>query len=83
MSGQLAGVFVGVGGDEVIWDYGARPLEPEGGHLRQDLAFVWDTRSEDVVKGGNAVCGNDEQPVADLVEIANLAPSIGRPAVER
>ena len=51
----------------------AQPVEPEQGHLVQHAAFVGDAGGEDVIEGGDAVGGDDQQVIADSVDVADLA----------
>ena len=44
------------------------------GELRENAAFGGNGGGEDVVKGGNAICGEDQQRVwADRVHVADFA----------
>ena len=61
----------------------ARPVEPERGDLGEDLALVGDARAEHVVEGGNAIGRDDQQAIAEIVDIANLSLSIGSARGER
>ena len=56
----------------------AHALEPERGQLREDLALVGDPRSEDIVERRDAVGRDDEQVVADLVDVAHFAATVQR-----
>ena len=60
----------------------AHALEPEPGQLRQHLSLVRDAGAEDVVERGDAIGGDDQQLVADLVDIANLAAAVKSQAIE-
>ena len=51
--------------------------------LREDLALVGNARAQDVVERRNAIGGDDQQAVAEIVDVSDLALSIGTPAVER
>src|SRR5262245_27154878 len=64
----------------MIGDDRLRPLEPERGNLRQHLPFVGDARAEHVVERRDAIAGDDEQAVAEIVNVAHLALTVG-PAV--
>ena len=48
-------------------------LEPERRQLRQDLALVGNPRAEHVVERGDAIGGDDEQMLAEIVDVADLA----------
>ena len=54
------------------------PGEPESRDLGEDLALVGNARAKHVVERGNAVAGNNEQPVAKVVDVADFALAIGR-----
>src|SRR6266540_1972325 len=54
---------------EVIGHDIAGQLEPEGGELREDEALIGDADGEDDVEGGNAVGGDDEEVVAEVVDV--------------
>ena len=41
----------------------AQQVEPEEAHLRQHAAFFGDAAGQDVIEGGNAVGGDDQQPL--------------------
>ena len=59
----------------------AHALEPEPRELRQHLALVGDAGAEHVVERGDAIGGDDEQLIADLVDVAHLAAAMERQAV--
>ena len=61
----------------------ARPLEPERGDLRQHFALVGNAGAEHVVERRDAIGGDDEQTIAEIVDVADLALTIGRAAGER
>jgi hypothetical protein len=50
----------------------ADEIEPVLGQLGQDLALVRDERGQDPVEGGDPVRGDDQQLVADRVDVADL-----------
>jgi hypothetical protein len=64
----------------VVRDDRSGPVEPERRDLRQDLALVGNAGTEDVVEGRDAIARDDEQAVAELVDVADFALTIGRPA---
>ena len=66
----------------MIRDDVARLVEPEGGQLCEHLAFVGDAGAEDVVERRDAIGGDEQQLVADLVDVAHLALPMRRAAVE-
>ena len=66
----------------MVGDDRLRPLEPERGDLRQDLALVGNARAEHVVERRDAIGGDDEQAIAEIVDVADLALSIRAPVGE-
>ena len=58
-------------------------VEPERRNLREHLALVGDAGAEHVVERRDAIGGDDQQAVAEVVEVADLALAIGRAAGER
>ena len=50
-----------------------REVEPQHGERREHLALVRDRRRVHDVVGGDAVGGDHQQVVAELVELADLA----------
>ena len=79
---QIAGVRLEFGGeaarvglDQVIRDDVAKPLEPEVRQLVEHLALVRNLRGKDKVVGGYAVARHQQEPVAEIVDVANLAPA--------
>src|SRR5207245_1563750 len=50
--------------------------EPERGNLRQDLALVGDPGPEHVIERRDAIGGDDQQTVVEIVDVADLALSI-------
>ena len=57
-------------------------LEPEAGELREHAALVRDARPQHVVEGRDPVGGDDEQLIADLVDVAHFAAAVERQAIE-
>ena len=56
-------------GDDVFEE-----VEPEERELGEDLAFVGDSAAQDVVEGGDAVGGDEEELIAgEGVDVADLA----------
>ena len=47
-------------------------IEPEEGDLGEDVAFAGDAGGEDVIKGGDAVSGDEEEVIADGIEVADF-----------
>jgi hypothetical protein len=68
--------------EEVVRDEVAHPIEPERGQLREHLALVGNARAEHVVERGNPIGGDDEQIVAELVDVADLAAPEERQSVD-
>src|SRR5580765_5178090 len=56
----------------------ADPAEPERGELREDLALVRNAGTKNVIEGRNAVRGDDEQVLTEIVDVADLAASLKR-----
>jgi len=50
-----------------------RPVEPEERETAEDTALVGDRRREHRVERTDAVGRHDQQPIADLVDVAHLA----------
>ena len=73
--GEAGGDVFGGGGEEVVGDGVLEVVEPEGGYLGEDGAFVRDAGAEDVVEGGDAVGGDEEEVVAEGVEVCLLYTS--------
>ena len=61
---ELAGKLCGIGGDEVVGDDVSEKVEPEERELGEDLAFVGNAAAQDVVEGGDAVGGDEEELLA-------------------
>ena len=62
----------------MIGDDRPRAFEPERGDLREDLALVGNARAEHVVEGRDAIGRDDQQAIAEIVDVADLSLSIGR-----
>ena len=67
----------------MVVDDASSPVEPEGGELRQDFALIGDSGPEHVIERRNAVGGDDEQSIAEVVDISDLPLPIGEAIVER
>jgi hypothetical protein len=48
-------------------------FEPEKRELGKNAPFVGNGRGKNDVEGGKAIGGDDEKPIAEVVDIANLA----------
>ncbi len=57
----------------MVWDNVLGLLKPELGQGGQDAAFVGDARRQNYVKGRKAVSGDNEQGIAEVVNIAHFA----------
>ena len=68
--------------DQVMRDEIAHAAEPEAGELREHAPLVRDARPQHVVEGGDPVGGDDEQLIADLVDVAHFAAAVERQAFE-
>ena len=64
----------------MVGDDVPRPFEPERGELRQHLPLVGNAGAENVVERGDPIGRDDEQLVAEVVDVAHLALTIGRTA---
>ena len=60
-----------VGGDQVVRL--AEQLEPEGGDLRQHPPLVGNGRRQHPVEGADPVGADQQQAVAQIVDVAHLA----------
>ena len=69
-------------GEEMIGDCVFEEVEPEGGDLGEDLAFVGNAGAEHMVECGDAVGRDKEQVVAQCVDVADLAAGNQRKAAE-
>ena len=76
------GELVHVYRDDMVRDQIADVIEPERGQLRENFALVGTSGSEDVIEGGDAIGGDDEQVRAEIVDVANLAAPRERQTVE-
>ena len=60
-----------------LWDEVARTGKPERRHPGEHTPLVRDAGRQYPVKRTDPVAGHQEQPVAEVVDIANLAPTNG------
>src|SRR5262245_41367839 len=58
-------------------------VEPECGDLCQHLPFVGNAGAKDVIERGNAIGCDDQQAVAEIVDVSDLAAPIRLATVER
>jgi len=56
----------------------AEAVEPERAHLREHTSLVWDTAGQNPVEGADPIAGNQQQPIAEIVNVANFAPADGQ-----
>ncbi len=61
----------------MVFDDALQKLEPKAADLRKHLALMGNLIFQDVVERRNAVGGDKQQRVAQVVNIANLALGIG------
>src|ERR1700747_444996 len=57
-------------------------VEHEKRKLRENLSFVGNCSRHDDVEGGEAVSGDDEKLVAEIIDVAHLAAGGGRDSRE-
>src|SRR5207245_2817770 len=57
----------------MIRNHGAQKIKQESGHLSQYASLVRDAGGQDVIERGDAVGGDDQEPVAVLVNVADFA----------
>ena len=69
--------------EEVVRDDIGQLVEPERRQLRQHLALVGDAGAQHVVEGGDAVGGDQEQRIAQVVDVAHFAGAKPRDAWRR
>ncbi|MDZ7639175.1 MAG: hypothetical protein U5J83_13145 [Bryobacterales bacterium] len=67
---------------QVISDDAGEALKPEHGNLVEDVAFLRNGRGQDAIKGGKPVGGNQQQMVAEVVDIAHFTASDQRDIAE-
>ena len=65
--------LAGVAGNEVMLEALAELLEPEQADGGEDLALVGNAVGHDDVVGADAIGGDDEQALAQVVNVAHLA----------
>ena len=70
------------GANDVVRNYVLQQIEPEKRKLCEDAAFIGNRRWKDDVESGEPVRGDNEQLVAEIVDITNLAAGGGREAGE-
>ena len=67
----------------MVGDDRTHPPEPERGDLRQHFPFVRDAGTEHVVEGRDAIGRDDDEAVAEVVNVPDLASTIGLARGER
>jgi hypothetical protein len=67
----------------MVVDQRSRAFEPKRGDLGEYFAFVRNARPENPVERRDAVGRHDQQLVAELIDVSNLALPIGRAIAER
>lgn len=72
---EVGGVLGDVGGEEVVLELGAEHLEPEETEGGEEFSFVGDGVGHDAVVGADAVGGDDEEGISEVVDIADFATS--------
>ena len=75
---ELLGQVGDVGGEQVVGHHVAEQLEPEERELGEHLALVRDRVGQHHVERAEAVGRDEQQPVAEVVEVADLALGVGR-----
>jgi hypothetical protein len=68
----------------MVWHF--EKVEPEPAHARENAALVRDARRQNPIEGADAIAGDDDEPVAQIVDIAHLAAParhIRNPAFEQ
>ncbi len=78
MTAERLGEARDVGRDQVMRDQVTHPLEPECRQLRQHLALVGDARAKNVIERRDAVGCDDQQVVADFIDVAHFAATVQR-----
>src|SRR3974390_3246828 len=63
------------GGEDVVRHDVAKKIEPEERELREDAALVGDGSGHDDIEGGEAIGSDEEEAVAEIVNVAHFAAS--------
>ena len=74
---------VDVDRDDVVRHEVAEVIEPERRELREHLALVGNAGAEDVVERGDAIGRDDQQVLAEIVDVADLAAARERETSDR
>src|SRR5215467_13267454 len=67
----------------MVRDDGLQPVEPEARNLGEHFALVGNARAQDIVERGDPVSRDDQEAIAELVDIANLPLTIRASVGER
>jgi hypothetical protein len=75
---EWGGEVLDVGGDEVVGDEVLEEVEPEEGELGEDAALIGNAGAEDMIEGGDAIRGDEEEVGVrigwvDGVDVADFA----------
>ena len=62
-------------GEQVVLELAAEPLEPEKGEGGEDLALIGDAVGHDHVVRADAVRGDDEEAVPQVVDVPDFTPA--------
>src|SRR6185437_6381767 len=73
VGGQVEPGVVDVAGEDMVRE--REPVEPEGAEAGQDYPLLGDAVGQDPVEGADPVGGDDQEPVAQVVDVAHLAPA--------
>ena len=63
MRAEGGGELRGLGAEQMVLHDVPRPVEPESRQLREHAALVGDARAEHVIERGDAVGGDDDEPL--------------------
>src|SRR5208282_4411739 len=70
-------ITLDIRGDQMVGDDVRQEVEPEQRYLAQHTSLMRDAGGEHVIEGGNAVRGDEEQPVSvELVNVAYLTAGV-------
>ena len=62
----------------MVRNYVPQKLKPKERELSEDSAFVWNRSWHYDIERGEAVSGDDQQFVAEIVDVANFAAAVKR-----
>jgi hypothetical protein len=69
---QRSREFGNLCGNQVIGDKAGQQIKPEEGDLREDLSLTWNSCSQNMIEGGDSVCGYEQQGIVNRVKIAHF-----------